>query len=53
MILYGGGSAKKFGTIDRIKKDLGSRKTIEFGGIEPNRFETLMQAVEIAQIRKR
>lgn len=50
MIVYGGGSAKKYGTIDKIVTALGSRKTIEFSGVEPNpRFETLMKGVELAK----
>jgi len=48
LIVYGGGSAKKSGLIDRIKAVLGSRKILEFGGVEPNpRYETLMKAVEM------
>ncbi|MDR0805775.1 MAG: iron-containing alcohol dehydrogenase [Enterobacteriaceae bacterium] len=50
MITYGGGSAKKFGTIDEVKQALGSRECIEFGGIEPNpHYDTLMKAVEIVK----
>lgn len=50
LILYGGGSVKKFGTFDRVVKALGNRKTVEFGGIEPNpKYETLMKAVEIVK----
>ncbi|THB70004.1 MAG: iron-containing alcohol dehydrogenase [Gammaproteobacteria bacterium] len=49
MIVYGGGSAKKFGTIDKVAQALGNRKTIEFSGVEPNpRFETLLKGVELA-----
>ena len=50
LILYGGGSVKKFGTLEKVIKALGTRKLFEFGGIEPNpRFETLMKAVEIVK----
>ncbi|GLS26561.1 iron-containing alcohol dehydrogenase [Marinibactrum halimedae] len=50
MITFGGQSAKKFGTIDKVREGLQSRSVVEFGGIEPNpRYETLMRAVEIAQ----
>lgn len=50
LVLYGGGSARKTGTLDEVKAALGSRLVREFGGIEPNpSFETLMRAVE--QIR--
>jgi len=48
LITYGGGSAKRSGLIDKVKTVLGSRKIVEFAGIEPNpRFETLMKAVEV------
>ncbi|MDD7758744.1 MAG: iron-containing alcohol dehydrogenase [Aerococcus suis] len=47
LITYGGGSAKRFGTIDRVVEALGNRKWDTFSGIEANpHFETLMQAVE-------
>ncbi|MCT4594013.1 MAG: iron-containing alcohol dehydrogenase [Anaeromicrobium sp.] len=50
LILYGGGSVKKFGTLDMVKKSLKDRKIVEFGGIEPNpRYETLMKAVDIVK----
>ncbi|MDP4176416.1 MAG: iron-containing alcohol dehydrogenase, partial [Bacteroidota bacterium] len=50
LITYGGGSAKKYGLIDKVRSVLGSRKVFEFGGIEPNpRYETLMKAVEIVK----
>lgn len=50
LITYGGGSAKKFGVIDKVVKSLGKRKITEFGGIEPNpKYETLMKAVEIVK----
>ena len=50
LITYGGGSAKKFGIIDRVKVALGERTVLEFGGIEPNpQYNTLMKAVEIVR----
>ena len=50
LITYGGGSAKKSGLIDQVKANLGNRKVVEFGGIEPNpRYETAMKAVEIVR----
>lgn len=50
LITFGGGSAKKSGLIDKVKANLGSRKVLEFGGIEPNpRYETLMKAVEVVR----
>jgi len=48
LVTYGGGSAKRSGLIDKVKANLGNRRVLEFGGIEPNpRYETLMKAVEI------
>ena len=48
LVLYGGGSVKKFGTLAKVLQALGSRTVIEFGGIEPNpQFTTLMQAVTV------
>ena len=53
LILYGGGSVKKFGTLEKVMNGLGSRKIFEFGGIEPNpKYETLMKAVEIVKREK-
>ncbi|MBR9829537.1 MAG: iron-containing alcohol dehydrogenase [Oceanospirillales bacterium] len=47
MVLYGGGSVKKYGTLDKVLTGLGERHVTEFAGIEPNpRFETLMRAVD-------
>lgn len=50
LITYGGGSVKKFGTLENVIKNLPGRKIFEFGGIEPNpQYETLMKAVDIAK----
>ncbi len=50
LVLYGGGSVKKFGTLDKVLKGLGERKIVEFGGIEANpKFETLMKAVDVVK----
>lgn len=50
LILFGGGSVKKFGTLDKVKTALGDREVHEFGGIEANpQFTTLMKAVEIVK----
>ncbi|KFZ36643.1 aldehyde reductase [Shewanella mangrovi] len=50
LITYGGGSVKKFGTLDAVKAALGQRTVLEFGGIEPNpRYQTLMQAAALAK----
>ncbi|MBN4077193.1 iron-containing alcohol dehydrogenase [Mariprofundus ferrooxydans] len=51
LILSGGQSARKNGTLEKVKKALGKRKVSEFSGIEPNpSYETLMKAVE--QVKK-
>lgn len=50
LITYGGGSAKKYGIIDKVRTALGNRKVHEFGGIESNpHYETLVKAVEIVR----
>ena len=47
LILFGGASAEKTGTLAEVRAALGERTVHEFGGIEPNpSFETLMRAVE-------
>jgi NADP-dependent alcohol dehydrogenase len=50
LITFGGGSAQKSGLIDKVKANLGNRKVIEFGGIEPNpHYETLMKAATVVR----
>ena len=50
LILTGGESARKNGTLAEVRAALGARAISEFSGIEPNpSFETLMKAV--AQIK--
>ncbi|MHB1245080.1 MAG: iron-containing alcohol dehydrogenase [Sulfuriferula sp.] len=50
LVLYGGSSARKNGTLDEVKVALGNRVMQEFGGIEANpTYETLMRAVELVQ----
>ena len=50
LITYGGGSVKKFGTLEKVIGAIKKREVIEFGGIEPNpKFETLMKAVEVVK----
>jgi NADP-dependent alcohol dehydrogenase len=50
LVLYGGGSVQKFGTLDKVRQALGSRMVVQFGGIEPNpRYGTLMRAVEVVR----
>ncbi|WP_191603212.1 iron-containing alcohol dehydrogenase [Marinomonas algicola] len=53
MVTFGGQSAKKYGTIDKVIAALGSRDVIEFRGIEANpQFETLINAANIAKENK-
>ncbi|MGB0370181.1 MAG: iron-containing alcohol dehydrogenase [Opitutales bacterium] len=55
LITYGGGSVKRFGTLDSVKAELAKseRTVLEFGGIEANpQFSTLMNAVELARAEK-
>jgi len=53
LVLFGGGSVKRFGTLDKIKANLGDRVVLEFGGIEANpKFETLMKAVDLVRTEK-
>ena len=48
LLLFGGGSIKKFGTFDKVVNSLKGRKIVEFSGIEPNpKYETLIKAVNI------
>jgi NADP-dependent alcohol dehydrogenase len=50
LILFGGASAEKNGTLAEVRAALGQRSVREFGGIEPNpSYETLMRAVALAQ----
>ncbi|MDO5769009.1 MAG: iron-containing alcohol dehydrogenase [Psychrobacter sp.] len=50
LITYGGGSAKRTGTLDEVKAALasnGNRQVFEFGGIEANpEFTTLLKAAD-------
>ncbi|MDR3551794.1 MAG: iron-containing alcohol dehydrogenase [Clostridia bacterium] len=53
LILYGGGSVKRTGLLDRVKIALTSFDTVEFGGIEPNpEYETLMKAATLVRAEK-
>ncbi|AOK31974.1 aldehyde reductase [Burkholderia singularis] len=53
LVLYGGESARKTGTLDEVRAALGARDVHEFGGIEPNpTYETLMKAVELVRREK-
>ena len=50
MITFGGESAKKFGTIAKVRDALQTRELVEFGGIEANpKFETLVKATEMVK----
>ncbi len=50
LITYGGGSVKKYGTLEKVINALGDRTIFEFADIEPNpKFTTLMKAVEMAK----
>ncbi|MEQ3724660.1 iron-containing alcohol dehydrogenase [Alcanivorax sp.] len=50
LILFGGESARRTGTLDEVEAALGDRSVQLFGGIEPNpSFETLMKAVTVVQ----
>lgn len=50
LVTYGGGSVKKFGTLDRVIQALPGREIFQFGDIEPNpRFDTLVKAVDLVK----
>jgi NADP-dependent alcohol dehydrogenase len=50
LIVYGGGSVLKNGTLAEVKAALGGFAVYEFSGVEPNpTYETLMRAVELAR----
>lgn len=50
MVLYGGQSAQRTGTLTEVTTALGERKVYLFGGVEPNpTYEKLMEAVQIAR----
>ena len=53
MVTYGGGSAKHYGVLDKVKAALNGYDLTEFGGIEPNpEYETLMQGLALARKKK-
>lgn len=50
MVLYGGQSAQRTGTLDEVKAALDERQVILFGGVEANpTYEKLMEAVLVAR----
>ncbi|WP_417236364.1 iron-containing alcohol dehydrogenase [Bizionia paragorgiae] len=53
LLLYGGGSIKKYGIYDQVKKALSSIDTIEFGGIPANpEYDVLMKALKVIKDEK-
>lgn len=53
MFTYGGGSIKKNGIYEAVKKALQGYNVIEFGGIEANpKYETLLQAIQLGKEKK-
>lgn len=53
LITYGGGSIKKNGVYEQVKKALSSFEYFEFGGIEPNpHYETCIKAVALIKEKK-
>ncbi|KVD93851.1 aldehyde reductase [Burkholderia stagnalis] len=50
LVLYGGASAEKSGTLGEVRAALTGRHVASFGGIEPNpSYETLMEAVALVR----
>lgn len=50
LILYGGQSAERTGTLSEVRQALGERTRHEFGGIEANpTLETMLKAVELVR----
>ena len=48
LLTYGGGSILKNGVRDQVRKALGARAVVEFGGVEANPdFATLLRAVKV------
>ena len=53
LLVYGGGSVKKYGSYAQTVAAIGKRKFAEFGGIEPNpEYATCMKAVKLARDKK-
>ncbi len=50
LLLYGGGSIRRNGVYDQVRKALGGRRVVEFGGIEANpQHATCMKAVGLVR----
>jgi NADP-dependent alcohol dehydrogenase len=53
LILFGGASARKNGTLDEVRAALGARVVHEFGGIEANpSYETMVEAIAVVRREK-
>jgi len=53
LMVYGGGSIKKNGVYDQVKKALEGFQLVEFTGIEPNpTYETCIMAVDVVKKEK-
>ncbi len=53
LVLYGGRSAEKNGTLAEVRTALAGHTVFEFGGVEPNpSFETLMRAFALVRAEK-
>src|SRR5690606_18569719 len=53
LVLYGGGSAERNGTLAEVEAALAGRSVQRFGGIEPNpAYETLVEAVALVRREK-
>ncbi|MFC4992655.1 iron-containing alcohol dehydrogenase [Rubritalea tangerina] len=53
LITYGGGSIKKYGTLDKVRDALSGYEVHEFGGIEPNpQLATCVKAVEMIKAKE-
>ena len=53
LVLYGGSSAERTGTLAEVRHALGDRVVFEFAGVEPNpTYETLSKAVALVRQEK-
>ena len=53
LLLAGGGSIRKNGVYDQVRKALGARRVLDFFGVEANPdYDTLMKAVELVRREK-
>ncbi len=50
VLIYGGGSVRRTGVLDRVQSALGDHPVVEFGGILPNpAYEKLMECVALVR----